>query len=655
MPDVPRSDWRAVIRQPGLLIALLTLALLAAYGLARSASPDDFDSYSFLLALDHFDIALQQPQPPGFPVYVAAGHLVNLLIAEPLAALTALSALTGALAALMLGWLAHLQQRRVEVTLAVMAIFGLSPIVWLNAGKALSDVPGLALSLAALATLWAARHKRRWLLPGLALLGLSLGTRPQANIPGLLLAAWLAWDLLRLRDWRRLVGGGVTLLAATLLWLIPTAHLSGGLAEYRALIDAHSDHVWRSDSLFGMGPLSATTLTARLKDFVETFTMPMLGISVYAPLGPAQIVALGLLALWTVVGLAAADYRRADNRAALVWLLVALVPYVLLTSLNRPRLMLPVLAPFVLLTTIGWARLLASRTWPRRGLWLAVSLTLLAQGLPLAQTLRSVPAPPEQAAADIRAAYDPADTLIAAAGSFRALQVELPEYTLLYRYRFDAERARTAVASGQYQQILIVDRDDFDAAMLAVLDGDGLYVPTADRIYARDPRVHWQHSQLRVQTLRPAAEVGAADLHLPTSGQIDVANLDDSRFLGRGWFRPETPGGVAARWAGEDQTSVVRVALPATDQRLTFRAAAFPAQQTVTVIVNGQPFDQLALSQDWAEYVVMIPAGVLVAGDIAHIELRHDRLESPFEASGGTSSDQRQLTAAYAWLRFDAQ
>jgi len=45
-------------------IVILTTALLL-YLPFRSISLDDFDSYSFALALEDFDLTLQQPQPPG--------------------------------------------------------------------------------------------------------------------------------------------------------------------------------------------------------------------------------------------------------------------------------------------------------------------------------------------------------------------------------------------------------------------------------------------------------------------------------------------------------------------------------------------------------------------------------------------------------------
>ncbi|MGB9873068.1 MAG: hypothetical protein ACPLYD_15605, partial [Anaerolineae bacterium] len=47
---------------PALFLLAVFLPLYLAF---RSASLDDFDSYSFTLALRQFSLDLQQPQPPG--------------------------------------------------------------------------------------------------------------------------------------------------------------------------------------------------------------------------------------------------------------------------------------------------------------------------------------------------------------------------------------------------------------------------------------------------------------------------------------------------------------------------------------------------------------------------------------------------------------
>src|SRR5947207_12140981 len=86
-----------------ILIAGVTAILL--YTNFQSISLDDFDSVSFALSLNHFDISLQQPHPPGFPVYLAMGQLVHAVIPDARAALTVVSAAVGAIGVAAILWL----------------------------------------------------------------------------------------------------------------------------------------------------------------------------------------------------------------------------------------------------------------------------------------------------------------------------------------------------------------------------------------------------------------------------------------------------------------------------------------------------------------------------------------------------------------------
>ena len=42
-----------------------------------------FDSANFALALEHFDPALHQPQPPGYPLFVGLTKLIHLFVLRP--------------------------------------------------------------------------------------------------------------------------------------------------------------------------------------------------------------------------------------------------------------------------------------------------------------------------------------------------------------------------------------------------------------------------------------------------------------------------------------------------------------------------------------------------------------------------------------------
>lgn len=634
--------------------AVLFLAGLLLYLPYRSSSLDDFDSYSFVMALDDFDIQLQQPQPPGFPVYVVLGRLFRIVLGDSRAAFTSVSAVSGALVIVLVYILGRFITRDKLTAPAGAMIVAVMPMQWLTAEKALSDMPGLAFSLASITALWAGRENSRWFIVGSGLLGLSLGVRPQSNTVGILLFAWAAWPMLKTPSARRTLAAATGVFAAAvLLWLIPTIQSTGNLNAYRELLNAHGNHVWQSDSLFGGGMPSGAEVTARIKDFLDTLLVPTLGISLYDALSTSQIVQLIFLILIVAGGVASANFQRAEIRAAAVWFGVIFLPLALFESLNRPRLMLPALIPLALIMVSGWERVLARSALPRLGFFAVIILAMAFQSLPLVMKLSSELAPHSQAARYIRMNYPAGETLLAAAGSFRAAQVELSDYRLLYRYRFDPQEAAAQVASGAYRYIVVMDREVF-GDVISILDGEGTYVPIDDRTFTRSTRIHSQHAQVRVQALIAADEVRPEMLRLPNNSRIEPGNEDSGRYLGQGWFRAEQIGGIEARWAGDGDVSALRFTIPQRqDYTVSFLAAPYPAEQSVIISINSRQIVHFNLSEGWQEYSFILPAVYIEENAITTLTLTHNRTLSPFEQTGGSSSDRRALAAAYAWFEFE--
>ncbi len=705
----------------------LPLALFACFALLyiafRSISLDDFDSYSFVLALDDFNMELQQPQPPGFPVYVFLGRMLYRVTGAATAALTLLSALSGAGVVLLVYALGRMVDRATPCTGGLAALLvGLTPLGWLTAEKALSDTPGLLWTLLAMWLLWRSLpeqaqitfHARvgsvrslpvgqsdappgadwkSWLWIAAFVTGLMLGARPQNALPVALLGGFVFAQRLALkhpaRDLALAVGCG---LAGIALWLIPTAAAVGGLPAYIAQIQSHAAHVGRADSLLGMGLPLATALRARAVAFADTWLTSTIGVGTFAPWGLREILLVAATAAAFILALVRAKWRRRDVQFLAIWVVVAAAQVFLFENLDRPRLMLPMLPPLALLMAHGWmstdetggirltshacvglqsdafpdadydprkANLdsqhirFSTKLWKSRlrGMTIVIAAALLlAQGVPLAAQLATIPAPPAQATAYVVAHYPASETLIAAAGSFRAVQVELPVYRLSYLYRFDAEAVARAQASG-VRYVVVFDRDQFPADAMMTLSGDGRYVPLEDRTFIRSRRVHTQHDQVRVQVLTPADLMPPEALALPPDGCIDIGGESDGRYLAQGWFRPEDIGGTSGRWAGETLTSTLRLTLqPASAYRLRFRAAAYPPEQLVRVHAAGRQVVRIPLTQGWAEYEITLAADAIPDGEITTLEFVHAVARSPFDASGGGSSDTRPLTAAYDWM-----
>ncbi len=673
--------------KPWLPIFLLLGLTGALYIPFRSIDLNDFDAYSFAMALEHFDLTLQQPQPPGFPLYIFGGRILLALVGEPVTALTILSALSGVAVVLLIygiGCSLAPQQRFVSIGAAVL--FALVPMSWLTAEKALSDMPGLMGTLLALWLLWRGAHKVNssalYLACGGLAAGLSLGIRPQNALPILLLIAFTAIkSLLKHHRFTPLLLMSAGLLLGALIWLIPLLNTVGGLAAYLSLLKVHAIHIGQSDALIGMGIPLGEALHARAMAFGDTFLTYTVGVELFGLWDIADTLRVVALALVSgPAALAAIVYpgwRREEIYSLAVWALAMIAQVFLFETLDRPRLMLPILPPLALLIAWGWAAIggiaqLAAQRFlpprspkvsrPRRGvLWVqglalcTIALALLTQGAPLAAQLAQVPAPPAQACDYVAARYAPDETLIATAGSFRAVQMELPAYQLFYLYRFDAEAVKATLAGGQIRYVVIFDRDQFPATTVQVLNDRGRLVPLEERTFSRDRRVHTQHDQVRVQVLTPASLVPLTALTLPSNGCIDIGGETDGRYLGEGWFRPETIGGIQGRWAGGTLTSTVRLNLASAPghrlrYRLRFRALAYPAKQMVSVYTGEMYLAQLSLPQAWTEFEVPLPQQTWVSDQVMTLMFVHSQARAPFEVNGGGSSDTRRLSAAYDWL-----
>ena len=220
-------------------------------------SLEDIDSINFALGLRHFDPALHQPHPPGYPVYIALGRASLAMVSRVAPGLTAVradalalavwSALFGALAivgaARLFGALEVRQDAALGASGPSVATWGagllaVTPLFWMTGLRPMSDMPGLALVLWSQAlALEEDRGRRLWVAALLA--GLAGGVRIQT------LALTLPLLLFRLVE-RRAVQPLVAFAIGVLAWAVPLVMATGGPAGYvRALgAQAAEDFGW---------------------------------------------------------------------------------------------------------------------------------------------------------------------------------------------------------------------------------------------------------------------------------------------------------------------------------------------------------------------------------------------------------------------------
>ncbi len=213
-----------------------------------------WDSANFALALDHYNVAFHQPQPPGYPLYVAAARLARLVLHEANASYVALSIVASGLAVTFLMLAAERLYGRLTALLAG-TLLATSSVFW-SQGEVAYPYAFLACWSALVA--WLAIRslgsgqeagwppdgppapQRGTSVPGLVILGgllIGLAGGFRTELVPFLLPLWLYGALggsgSRRQRLAAVAVGLAAMAAAILAWYVPMVRLSGGFAAYQ--------------------------------------------------------------------------------------------------------------------------------------------------------------------------------------------------------------------------------------------------------------------------------------------------------------------------------------------------------------------------------------------------------------------------------------
>jgi hypothetical protein len=226
-PPVPRQlPWALAL--VALLVRLPFLTHL----------PLPWDAVQFTLGVMHYSVALHQPHPPGYFLYVRLAQLLYHLGFSPYGALVAVSVVSGAVMTGLLTWWAGKLAGR-SAALGTGALCVVSPLAWWMAVNGLSYGPAGCAAAAVGYLCW-----RLYTRPGEAVgwsalaLGVAGGFRPQDA--ALLFPLWLLCATRR--GWRPALLGLVILGAVTAAWVGGMLASGGGLLHAGAAAPAAAGH-----------------------------------------------------------------------------------------------------------------------------------------------------------------------------------------------------------------------------------------------------------------------------------------------------------------------------------------------------------------------------------------------------------------------------
>jgi hypothetical protein len=283
-------------RADGLLTAFVALIVIWSRFALLANGPWEWDETLFARGILEFELAAHFPHPPGFPGWLAIGHVVLPLVGDPLRALQLASA---AFSVASLWLLAALGRRVAPPALAVAAALLVlaAPGPWLYSVRGFSTTAATVLALAA-ATLAVGGLSGHRATAFTMLAAASVLVRPHL-LPAVAIL-WLAgaWSV---RPRHRLIPGVAAGIGMGVASVIAMVVAEGGWRAFVAPFVAHSDRHF-------------SRLVANLGGYPELGLVKGFGGVTVASLIFA-FAAVGVVVWW----------RRVGRSTALVWVLVLAV------------------------------------------------------------------------------------------------------------------------------------------------------------------------------------------------------------------------------------------------------------------------------------------------------------------------------------------
>lgn len=277
-----------------------------------------WDSANFALALNQYNVTFHQPQPPGYPLYVASAWVMRRFLTDANAAYVALSIAASGLAVVFLTLAAACLFGRRSALLAAV-LLATSSVFWSQGEVAypyafLACFSSLVAWLASVIQTGRRGTRTLVVLTG-AILGLGAGFRSELLpflTPLWLYASWQRPARNRIDRLVPILAGGMAAAAVVVSWYVPMVLLSGGWAAYQSATGGYYAYFIQTTSGAGKLLLGVLENTRALVGFL------------YNGLGLALIPAVFFLGRFFAPPRIVSDWRV---RFLLLWLVPPLLFY----------------------------------------------------------------------------------------------------------------------------------------------------------------------------------------------------------------------------------------------------------------------------------------------------------------------------------------
>ncbi len=511
--------------------------------LAMAKSLWDWDEALFCLGMRSYDVTSHHPHPPGFPVYIALGHLARFFIHSDFRALQAVNLAAGMLLFPAMFMLCRELRFRFDVALLASALLLFFSNIWFFGGGAFSDIPSLTLVVFAAALFFRGCRDAEAYLMGAFVLALAIGIRPQNLAVGLFPGIVATWHRAR-ANWRDVVFAALLGITITAIAFGEAAWVTGSTARYLDAIRVHSDYIARIDSFRAPNRPPLWRLFDRF--FIKQYGSPLLSVLT------------SVLVLVSIIG----SVRNRDRRIAFLAMTfgpVAVMAWLMLDRFSVTRFSLAYMPLFALLAIDGVRYLVRDR--PK--LVVAGSAALIAAfavwTLPALTAVRREASPPVLAVEAARGRIEPSKQHLFVAFNMVPF-VEYLDPAIPFTRVLD-DRAMPLSAGDRQPWLLAEDES----------------TPRSGFVFRRERGRLWN----------------IARRHYFECGLEPMTRLPQ---FGDGWYAPERNGADEWRWMGKHSTTTLPSAEGMMKLRLNLNLPGelISRHPVITVRLNGAVLDRVS-------------------------------------------------------------
>lgn len=493
------------------LILVIVLASFIIRMFLRSNYLDDWDSVQFVLGLNNYSIIAHQPHPPGYPVYIFIGRIVDQFFNCGLESFTFMSSLFGSLALIPTFLLAkEFFGYRAGILSAIILSF--APSEMLFSEVVMSDIVSMFFITATVYFFYMGIRSSNYTYIGSIILAATIGIR-QTNFPLILLLFLIS---IYKRNMRELAVSLGILSVGIALWLVPTV-MDTGFSNFIVAQNTQGKTAFEYATFSELNEANFMGLLITIKRL----------ISLFAEGWSSALFVFCLVSVVAIIG-EMGNFKKgiADRRVLLliIWMLPYFILFIFLYQLYITRYLLPVFPPMAIIFGYSLIKLVDNIKIKSIRKFFIIFIILIISSMGIhaisaAHALHTSEPAPVSGAKLIKELYNPNTTVVLAYESFRHFQYYLPEFSV--------------ISSPSLSEIIGYLAEN----KTIIIEG----APPLNNIYKsytfyRDPKIYSKHARV---------------------GLYELNKNSKNIFLADGWYGYENLNNISTCWMSGNATILI--------------------------------------------------------------------------------------------------